>query len=333
VRSLRPSKRSYKLRPVAQKETIHWLQLRAQVREVFSQHAPDTTRITLLDSGADAWAVYLDMHEHDGGKAEYSVVRASHNRCVRDASGAESNLWSTLRRAPLGTRYRENIGAGHGRTPRRALFELRTARVTLDLNCKPGGGHRDVPVYAVWLRELGRIPQGQERLEWMLLTSWPIETIADARRVVGWYLKRWRIEDHHKAWKGSGSNIEKTALRSRAAIERWMTIHAAVSARALQLIHAARDPEQAQKPATEVFSQWEIHGLRALRSGFNRSTPDDLNVEQAVTMVAEQGGFVPQKGRRPGPKVLQRGLERVGVAADAIERYETARSSRKLRPK
>jgi hypothetical protein len=37
-------------------------------------------------------------------------------------------------------------------------------------------------------------PEGQERLDWILLTNQPVNTFEDAYRVVGWYESRWIIE-------------------------------------------------------------------------------------------------------------------------------------------
>ena len=53
-------------------------------------------------------------------------------------------------------------------------------------------------------------------------------TLARAREVIGWYTLRWRVEDHHKTWKKSGSEIERTQLRSLGAMGKWMALHAAV---------------------------------------------------------------------------------------------------------
>ena len=221
--------RPAKQRPLSERESVQWLHLRAQVRAVFDTYAPDTTRVFLHDGGADAWPILLQMGQAQPAH-EFTVVRAAQDRRAGlfvqgTASDAHSYLWKVLRTAPLSERRHVSLGAGHGRTARRALLESRSAYVTLDLRLSPGGAHRHVSLYAVWMRERGRVPAGQERLEWLLLTDWPVRSQAAMRRVVGWYLERWRIEDHHKAWKKSGSDVETSRLGSVASVERWMAIH------------------------------------------------------------------------------------------------------------
>lgn len=144
------------------------------------------------------------------------------------------------------------------------------------------------------------------------------------------------MEDHHKTWKGSGSDIEETQLHSRRAIERWMAIHAAVSARALALTHQARDPELGSEPATREFTGSELLALRALRAARGMETPPELTVAQAARLVAILGGFRPISDRPFGPTTLRRGLERLVTAATAIAALESTgppRKTRKPRPK
>jgi hypothetical protein len=189
-----------------------------------------------------------------------------------------------------------------------------------------------VTLWAVRVRERGRLPAGEERLEWLLLTSWPVRSLRAARRVIGWYVLRWRVEDQHKTWKKSGSEIEATALRSRRAIETWMTLHAAIAARALRLTHLARQPDTGAQPADTVFTADELQALRVLRASYGRDTPDALTVTAAVTLVATLGGYTPARGRPPGPKVLRRGLEDLALATRVLQAARPPPTPRKQRP-
>jgi RecB family exonuclease len=97
-----------------------------------------------------------------------------------------------------------------------------------------------------------------------------------------------------------------------------MALHAAVSARALALTHQARAPEASETPARKAFSSAELTALRALRAAREMETPAKLSVAQAVLYVAILGGYLPSK-HPPGPRIIRRGLERLVVAAAAIE--------------
>jgi len=49
-------------------------------------------------------------------------------------------------------------------------------------------------------------------LEWIILTSEPINTAEWTEQILRNYEHRWRIEDYHKAWK-SGVGVEELRLQ------------------------------------------------------------------------------------------------------------------------
>ena len=59
---------------------------------------------------------------------------------------------------------------------------------------RPKGKAEPVVVYGVHVRE-AVAPRDESPVEWMLLTSMMVESVADAKRVLGMYVKRWRVED------------------------------------------------------------------------------------------------------------------------------------------
>ena len=74
----------------------------------------------------------------------------------------------------------------------------------------------------VFVRE-ENAPAGETPLEWMLLTTEPVATFAEAQTVVEYYEKRWRIEEFHKAWK-SGYRVEERPFQTLDALERMTAI-------------------------------------------------------------------------------------------------------------
>lgn len=318
ARPLERATRPHHLRPVFDKEIYPWIEARQAIREDFAREAPGAQLVLLHDSATDAWPVLVEAMARDAHAREITALRASHDRRASAEPGSPSHLWSLLRRAPDRWRIRRRLPARHGHAARRAKLEVAAREVTLDLRLAPSSVHLPVRLWAVRVHEVGRMRAGVERLEWVLLTDRPIHTLAEALELVRWYTLRWRVEDHHKTWKGSGSDIEETQLRSRGAIERWMAIHAAVSARALALVHEARDPEAGREPASRAYSAAELLALRALRAARGRQTPAELSVHEATRLVAILGGFRPIGDRRFGPMILRRGLERLVIAATAI---------------
>ncbi len=321
-------------RPLEQRETNQWILLRERARETFNELAPNTRLVWLHDRGADAWPVLLELVAFPV-KDEITVVRAAQNRrTFRSNESEPSKLLTELRRAPRRWRVRATIPAGHGRRERHCRLEYRAAHVTLRLRCTQSSRREEwVTVWVLQVHEMGRVPRGEERLDWILLTNQPLRTLKAAREVVRWYELRWRIEDQHKTWKGSGSDIEQVQLRSESAIRRWMILHAAVGARALSLTHMVRDPEIAAQPAEKAFAPEELVALRAMRTDLNQETPPSLTVGQVIVMIACLGGYMPAKNRPPGPKILRRALERLQPAIQVVRALGLAEKPEKKRRK
>ena len=66
-------------------------------------------------------------------------------------------------------------------------------------------------------------PKGETPLKWLLLTSEPVESPAQALRVIDIYTHRWRIEEFHKAWK-TGAGAERQRMEEPDNLERMVSI-------------------------------------------------------------------------------------------------------------
>ncbi len=51
-------------------------------------------------------------------------------------------------------------------------------------------------------------PKGTTPIEWMLLTSLPVDTYKAAESIIGWYCARWEIEIYFRVLK-QGCQIEE----------------------------------------------------------------------------------------------------------------------------
>jgi hypothetical protein len=177
------------------------------------------------------------------------------------------------------------------------------------------GTYRQVDVYVVRVNERTRRRDG---LEWILLTTYPVQNAEDAALVVRGYMLRWRVEDFHHTWKSGACDIERSQLRTARNFCRWATIQAAVAARIETLKHLSRETPDID--ATAHLSQAEIDAAIIL-SNTNKHQPGDLlTLQQAVWLIASVGGYTGKSsGGPPGTITIRRGLDRVTAAAVAIE--------------
>ena len=112
------------------------------------------------------------------------------------------------------------------RQKRLASCELRFRRVMLPAtHAVPGA--EPVSLYAVHVREVAP-PEGEEPVQWFLLSTVPVRTARDAAEIVGFYLQRRRIEDWFRILK-SGCRVEFLLFRTAERLQRAIAINAVIA--------------------------------------------------------------------------------------------------------
>jgi hypothetical protein len=306
----------------ADSEARFWVEAMTATDNLLEQHSPGCRPWYQIDRGGDCNQLLVEAVEDQA----LLTVRAQFNRHLEDDI---RRLWPCLQRSPVVAQRRLKLSArpparkrrwirgrriAHfvPRPERTARVQIRAARVTLILHASQRGLRR-LEMNAVFVKEIGYT--GADALEWMLLTTHPIETRDQVLAVVDAYTLRWRIEDFHRAWKRGLCRVEDTQLRSRDAIFKWATILATVATRAMRLAHLARTTPEV--PAATEFGTFEMEAIIALRQPkLDHDRPPTLL--QAVRWVAEIGGHVGPWGGLPGPTTIGRGLHDVLVTARAF---------------
>lgn len=302
-----------KHRPANEKEIWHVVQSIAHTTRQWRASGGKSRLWYVLDRGGDSQDV-LKALEQTG---DLFTVRASQNRCATAAGTTAHYLWDVLDAQKPAGRYVFDAPKTHGRKARRARMEVRYCAVTLMLRA-PGKNATPHVMTAVLAREKGTTPEGEEPIEWLLLTNWTVNSLAAARFVIGVYTKRWRCEDFHKVWKCT-CRVEDSQLEAASRIEVWATILAAVSMRILRLTHLARNTPD--EPASVELSELEQEALIRLRRPKGVRIGDAFTIKTATVWIAEIGGYTgwtPSRGP-PGPKTIGRGLVRLEAAASALK--------------
>lgn len=294
-------------RPAERRQSSQWKRVLESSLQVMQEHAPKCQPWFQLDRGGDIGQVLSFACE----KSLLLTVRAAHDRAV---DGEEAKLWALLKVAPAMAYLPLKVSARRQPPARETTLTVRARRVRLRV-AKPGSKCRTqwVELSAVYVSEPSR-PDG---IEWMLWTTYPVRTGADALRVVHGYTMRWRIEDFHKAWKTGDCNIESSQIRSTLAMQRWAAMTAAVAARAehLKLLSRA-EPE---RPAEPELGRNEVDAAIILSRTSKHKVGDPLTLEQAVYLIACIGGYTGKSsGGPPGTITIARGLDRVEAAAMAL---------------
>ncbi|MHB8574950.1 MAG: IS4 family transposase [Dehalococcoidia bacterium] len=209
---------------------------------------------------------------------------------------AGTNVLATAQAAPVGGHDTVAIPHAPGRPARTARCRVRWTPLTLR---PPQNGRREpgrnLPVtLPVLLVEAETAPPDGEPLQWLLLTSWPVQAWEDAARVLYWYTLRWLIERYHHVLK-TGCQVEALQLQTEARLERAVAVSGLVAVQVLWLTYVGREQPELPLP------------------------PPPLG--EAMRRVAKLGGFLARRGDgHPGPLTIGRGLDRLRhiVAGDQL---------------
>ena len=196
-----------------------------------------------------------------------------------------------------------------GRPGRQAIWAVRYGAFALrPPSTHPRRQELPTPPLRTVLVEEGNAPAGVQPLQWLLLTTPPINGIADAERLVRWYTYRWRIERYPFTLK-SGCRLEELQLETAERLRRALALYAMAAARLLHLTYLARrEPEAPCEPAVSA-EEWEVlwrqfrpgEGLRRNRRRCGKRYGGSVG-----------WGIPGRKGDgEPGVKALWRGLRQL----------------------
>ncbi len=274
--------------------------------------------VHVVDRGGDDFSMMVSCLNHDTG----FLARAQHDRCI---NGNADKLWSCMQRRPTAGHRDIPVPARKGQRARVARLTIHFAPVQLE---PPKGDPRfqeSLGVWSVYLVEANP-PAGVKPVEWMLITSEPVNTFADACERADWYCRRWIIEEWHKAEK-TGCRLEALQLKDAEAIRCLAALVAVVAVRLIQL----RDVAQAAEDTASDDPEAPAHRPEALQAMVPRSwliavahlahcRPDELTPRAFWRTIAKRGGFIGRKSDgRPGWQTIWRGWYDVMMMVQGIE--------------
>jgi hypothetical protein len=303
-------------RPIEEKESFRWLEMVDAVESLLPQ---DLEVWISGDREADIFELFA-MPRRAG---LHLVVRAEHDRKVESEEG--QYLRQAVENASALGEMEVSVPRSRKRKERTAKLQVHACTLKL-LPPRNHAGRSDlcpVPVSVVRVREVETTPEGEEPVEWMIITSVAVYSLGRAVEVVEAYAQRWKIERYHYVLK-SGCGIEKLQLESADRIERALSIYNVVAWRLLYMTYVARlAPEL---PCTAVLEDDEWKTLFVVGSKRARPLPDQTpSVREAVRMVATLGGFLGRKGDgEPGIQAIWTGFRRLMDFTLALQRLRAS---------
>ena len=301
---LRGKTRARKTAAVEDKESGRWVEgYRAACA---LQRETGTRVISIADREADLYELFVEATA--ATETAGWVIRARHPRSVVLQGGRRMPLPLALALAPACGAGQMEVPSAPGRLARTAQVVLKILPVTLRPPFRKGQRPPPVDVTVVVVREVDP-PAGREPLQWVLLTSLPVTTLAEAVGVVDIYAARWEIEVFFRTWK-TGCRVERLQLSTRERLEPCLAMYAIVAWRLLYLTRLGRiAPDQ---EAARWFSPLELQVIGRLAGRRTRKACPMRTLGEVLHAVALIGGFLGRRGDGdPGTETLWRGFDRV----------------------
>jgi hypothetical protein len=286
------------------RESARWL---ASLR--FWPVAPPRVQwIYVADRESDIYEVF----ERCQARGADWVIRAAQARAL---VAEDRSVLTAVAQAPVRGHLSVPMRARAGQPARRMRAELRALTVTLRAPWRPGGPLAPRTLQVVEVREVNP-PAGSKALVWVLLTSLPIRTLAQIKRIVGCYTQRWLVEEFHKALK-SGTQVEASQLGTGRALQALCAVLSLVALRLLESkLYARAFPDQPLRP--NQFAP-EFIRLLAATVGLPAAGWAQRTVWRGI---ARCGGFLGRKADgEPGWITIWRGWRNLMNMAEGVRLY------------
>lgn len=300
--------------PIEEKESYRWLSTLRQAREE-ADRFPHIRFVCVADSEADIYE-YVSEPIVTPGRLDI-IVRACQDRVVQGEEEGQ-RLSETVMAQPVlfthtikvrGRKAKvacETRGRRQARETRTATVAVRAGQVTLRPPWRPGRHLPAVTLNAVLVREVDP-PAGEEPVEWLLLTTLPIDDENAVRQIIQFYCTRWMIEVFFRVLK-SGCRVEKRRFETIERFQACLAVYLIVAWRTLYVCRLGRECPDISCEAIFEPAEWKSV-WQVVRRTPPPSTPPSLG--DMVRLVAQLGGYVYGKSAGPpGPQTIWIGLQR-----------------------
>jgi hypothetical protein len=305
--------------PIEAKESYRWLMAMRSVRAEAAR-CPGTHLVLAADSESDIYGVIAEGQE-DPRAADW-IIRSCQDRAlvddredrdVADYLRAELLAAPVLERRTITVRGRtakvacEDRGRRQPRRSREAVVAVRAVTVTLAAPERRAGQPADVTVNAVLVTEVDP-PADDVPVEWLLLTSLPIDTIEQVRLVIQYYSTRWMVELFFRVLK-SGCRVEDRRFEDLERLLPCLAVYLIVAWRVLFLCRLGRGCPEMSCEAVFEPAEWKAVYVVVRREPPPKVAP---KLQEMIRLVAQLGGYVNRKREdEPGPQTLWLGLQRL----------------------
>jgi hypothetical protein len=279
-------------------------------------------RVNIADRGADL----LEFMEAVDRAEDHYCIRSKSNRNIllddRKGGVRRAKLHEEARALPsLGTRQ-VAVQANRGQKARSARVRVAAGPVTIQVPHFARGEHseQNLASWVVHVREINP-PAGVAALEWILLTSVPVQDFQQACERIDWYACRPIIEEYHKAQK-TGCGIEQMQFTTGHALQVLIGMQSVVATQLLRLRDLSRREDARTCAASQVLDREYVDVLSAWRFRERR----DLSITEFCRALSKLGGHLNRTHDKPaGWLVLWRGWSQLQLLVEGVQAVRRAK--------
>ena len=302
----------------SEKESYRWLEAYRDSCEL-AEKSSDTQVIHVTDREGDIFEIFWEYQssKEKGRVADY-IVRSSHNRTVYPAGKPANTLIKELEGSNVLGEISFDIIKREDNISRHVCQTVQATTVEIKSRYGADRPNQITTINAIYLKETD-CPESEKPVIWCLLTSLPINSLEEIKKIVSYYLSRWEIEIIFKTYK-SGCKIEEKSLRSAERLYPLFSLFLIVAWRVNFLLHMSRVSPNVSCIAFFDESEWKAGYVAATR---NRNIPESPpTMREMMRYIAKLGGYLGRKkDPDPGIKVIWVGICKLMNYADAWDLF------------
>lgn len=297
--------------PIATKESFRWLTGFRLCCDLAAR-CPSTQFVSIADREADLYDIFLEAQQVRGAVPNvHYVLRAHEDRSTPERDLTQSRrtyhkVRTQVAASPLRTPQVVELAGTPQRPARQAILEVRALTVTV----KPPNARSGLPAIThnvILVQEVDPPPEAAA-VEWLLLTTLPIETTDDILRIVDHYAARWTIEVYFRTLK-TGCRVEQMQLETKSRQLNCLAFYHIIAWRILFLTYQHRTCPQVACTSVFTDDEWKPVWCVVTKQPLPDHPPP---LSEFIPLLAQLGGYNRRpKERPPGPQPLWIGIRRM----------------------
>lgn len=311
--------------PIEDKESYRWIASYRRVEEHFRNY-PKLETFHVMDREAD---IHELLQSRQVAHVHY-IIRSKHNRKANSAPDASSQqdigIHTKVRQSPIKGKCKVKVTHRPSGKSRQAKVSIRYISAWVSIRAPKSHQKHLQPVRLHVVHALEEHPpKGKQPVEWILITSKPIEDVQEAKTIIRYYALRWLIERFHYVLK-QGAKVEELQLKTLERVQNAVTTYSIVAVNLLRLSYLARHhPDEniyelgvskREHQALYTFIKAKVDS----RVTFDEKNPP--NILAFTKLIARLGGYMDFTSQPfPGVKSLWRGIREFFLILEAFDAF------------